>query len=407
MANVYTGTEANNEWTVVNPGTFTLDGLGGVDTLFLGTSLRSAYTITRAADGAVQVDSVSGASGQLHATLYNIEKLVFNNKRDTLDLATYFGDTTAPTLVGTSPADEATGVAVGANIVLSFSEAVVRGSGSITLRNSAGEEVASFDAATSAALSFAGSTLTLNPPEDLAPGTSYVVSVAPGAVKDTSGNAYTPLNTYNFSTAAKTALTGTDGNDSFTPVSAVRSVDGAAGLDTVVLPSASSAYVLTATASGFNLVARDGSQSLALSQVERLQFADHKLALDLAGKAGEVAKTLGATFGAASVQDLAYVGIGLQLADGGLTYAALMQLALETRLGANASSSAVVNLLWTHVVGTAPTAAEAAPFVALLDSGAVTPADLGMMAADLPLNTTAIGLVGLVANGLPYVGGGM
>lgn len=100
----YTGTSANDSWTVINPGTFTLDGLGGTDTLYLGTSLRSAYTITQTSDGAVHVDSVSGASGILHATLYNMEKLVFASGRDTVDLTTYFQPTTS-TLTGTAQND--------------------------------------------------------------------------------------------------------------------------------------------------------------------------------------------------------------------------------------------------------------------------------------------------------------
>lgn len=80
----------------MTPGTFTLDGLDGVDTLFMGTSLRSSYVFSKASNGAVHVDSVSGASGVLHATLYNMEWLVFNNKTDKLDLLTYFANK-APT----------------------------------------------------------------------------------------------------------------------------------------------------------------------------------------------------------------------------------------------------------------------------------------------------------------------
>ena len=43
-------------------------------------------------------------------------------------------DTTAPTLTTTIPADNATGVAVGANLVLTFNEAVQAGSGFIEIR---------------------------------------------------------------------------------------------------------------------------------------------------------------------------------------------------------------------------------------------------------------------------------
>jgi hypothetical protein len=98
----YTGTSSSESWTVISPGTFTLDGMGGVDTLSLGTSLRSSYTITMATDGAVHVDSVSGASGTLHAMLYNMEILKFNSNRDSLDLRIYFGPIS---LTGTSADD--------------------------------------------------------------------------------------------------------------------------------------------------------------------------------------------------------------------------------------------------------------------------------------------------------------
>lgn len=105
MPSTYKGTSGNDSWTVINPGTFTLDGLEGTDTLYLGKSLRSEYTITQSSDGAVHVDSISGASagGILHATLYNMEKLVFANGGDTLDLTTLFNPTTS--LTGTAQND--------------------------------------------------------------------------------------------------------------------------------------------------------------------------------------------------------------------------------------------------------------------------------------------------------------
>lgn len=118
----YTGTANNDSWNLITPGTFTLDGLGGVDTLNLGTSLRSSYNITKTADGTVHIDSISGASAALHATLLNMEVLTFNSGRDTLDLRTYFGVTPPPTV---SISDNAAGTAIG-NVTysLAFSEAV-------------------------------------------------------------------------------------------------------------------------------------------------------------------------------------------------------------------------------------------------------------------------------------------
>lgn len=82
----YTGTEGNDMWTIAVPGTFTLDGLGGIDTVSFGTSFLSSYLLTTGSDGAVHVDTVSGASAESHVTLYNIEKLVFDGGRTIIDL---------------------------------------------------------------------------------------------------------------------------------------------------------------------------------------------------------------------------------------------------------------------------------------------------------------------------------
>ena len=46
-----------------------------------------------------------------------------------------------------------------------------------------------------------------------------------------------------------------------------------------------------------------------LVNVERIQFSDTSLALDISGNAGQAAKILGAVFGPASVKDSDPVGI--------------------------------------------------------------------------------------------------
>jgi len=88
-----TGTAGNDAYRLVSGVTAILDGLGGTDSLDLGTSLRSAYSITLASDGSVHLDSLTTASGgtPAHLTLVNMEILTFNSGRDTVNLLTYFG----------------------------------------------------------------------------------------------------------------------------------------------------------------------------------------------------------------------------------------------------------------------------------------------------------------------------
>ena len=115
-------------------------------------------------------------------------------------------DTTPPTVLTFSPADEATGVAVGANIVLTFNEAIQRGAGSIVIKTAAGTTVATYDASTSTNLSISGNSLTINPTADLASITGYSVVLASGTVKDLGGNSYAGTSDYNFTTVGSSSV---------------------------------------------------------------------------------------------------------------------------------------------------------------------------------------------------------
>ena len=292
------GTPKNDYEVVRLPMAFTYDGLAGVDTMSFGTSERSAYTITQASDGAVWVDSVSGASDILNAKLYNVETIKFNDERDVIDLATYFKPATT------------------------------------------------------------------------------------------------------------TPITGTAQNDLLSVTTPSATVDGLAGIDTVTLNAAANTFKLQANPTGnltsFNLVRQDGSGTVSLANVERLTFSDQKLALDLNGNAGSVAKILGAVFGAGAVARPDFVGIGLSLLDSGQYNATtLMGYALEVALGKNASPQAVVDLLFRNLVGVLPDAQTQQSFVDLISAN--SPAWLGNLAATHPLNEANIQLTGLQLTGLAFV----
>ena len=94
-------------------------------------------------------------------------------------------DTTPPTIASSVPANGATGVAVGANIVLTYSEAVQKGSGSMTLSSAGGMVTISVS---SALVSIAGAVVTINPTADLLDGTAYTLSFPAGVFQDLAGN---------------------------------------------------------------------------------------------------------------------------------------------------------------------------------------------------------------------------
>jgi Ca2+-binding RTX toxin-like protein len=419
----FTGTAGNDAWTVVNPGTFTLDGLGGTDTLNLGTSLRSSYTITKTSDGAVHVDTVSGASGALHATLYNMEVLAFNNGSDKLDLTTYFADTTPPTLASVTPANLAGSVAVGANIVMTFSEPIQRGTGTLLLVDAAGTTLATFDAATSPQISVSGSTLTLNPSLDLVAGTRYTLVVPAGGVKDSVNNPYAGETYYSFTTAgASTLMDGTAGNDSLSGSAANNllaagagndTIDGGAGTDTALYSGKFSDYTLATGANASTLTdgrlgaTKDGADKLV--NVERLQFTDENVALDLGATqaAGEAVLLMAATLGPGFVADKGWAGTFIRYFDSGATLLdganLLVNAGIVSAFAGGSDNASFVKFIYNNVYGTPPDAATLVALVAPLDNHSTTQAAWMADMAASAANQQHVNLVAYAALGLQFL----
>jgi serralysin len=204
--------------------------------------------------------------------------------------------------------------------------------------------------------------------------------------------------------AGNDTLIGNDVNNSFQGGGGSDTIDGGAGIDTAVYSGPAGNFTWSSTASGFAISDHVGSEGTdQLTSVERLQFADEHVALDLGGNAGTVAKILGAVFGAASVHNPSYAGIGLQLADAGWSEQSLMQTALNALHGGMPGNQQLVDLLYTNVIGTAPSAAQESQYVQLLQNGTFTPTSLAVMAAETTQNADHIGLVGLASTGLVYV----
>lgn len=113
-------------------------------------------------------------------------------------------DVTPPVLVGTSPADNSTGVGVIYPITLNFSEPVKAGTGNIVVHNADGSVFESVPITDSNQVTVGGYSVEINLQHYLAGGSSYYVTVDPGALTDEAGNAFTGLTTptdLNFTTA--------------------------------------------------------------------------------------------------------------------------------------------------------------------------------------------------------------
>jgi methionine-rich copper-binding protein CopC len=413
----FNGTPGNDSWTVITGGEYNIDGHDGIDTLDFGIEPRSYFNISLAADGSINVDTISGASEQMHATLKNVEKLVFNSGFEVIDLTTYF-DHTPPTLASSTPAAGATSVSTGADIVLNFSEAIQAGSGTVTLQNAAGQTVETYTVGSSPNLTVSGTKLTVNPTADLAAGTGYTLTVSGGAVKDTSGNALAAAASVSFTTDAKVTvgagnapLGGTAGNDTligdaranvFIGSAGTDSIDGGAGIDKLQLSGARAGY--TVTVNGTSATVADASGNVAhLANVERVQFADATIALDIAGSAGQVYRLYQAAFN--RVPDSGGLGFWISASDKGQSLGSIAQgfvtsAEFQAVYGANPTSTAIVTTMYTNVLHRAPDNAGIAFWVSVLDNHSATPADVLMGFSESAENQQALAPV--IGNGFPY-----
>lgn len=402
MTPTYKGTDGDNSWTVVQAMSFSLDGLGGVDTIHFGTSLRSSYTIVANADGSVSIDTLSGASAALHATLYNVEILTFNDDLDVLDLRTYFGDTTAPLLTSSSLDNTGAAVAVDASLVFTFNEAIKPGSGAIVLKSSGGEIVETFDTAHSTGVSISGNTLTINPAANLANGARYEVQLGPGALLDLAGNAFKGTSGMAFTAAPPAVVSGSAGDDRLQAGAGSLVIDGGAGTDTVLYAKPFAGTSITRT--GDRVVVDDMDGKDNLTHVERIAFSDKTFAVDIDGVGGKAYRLYQAAFN--RVPDEGGLGFWIAQMDKGLSVeqvAAGFVAAPEFQalVGPNPGNRALVGNFYQNVLHRMPDEAGYAYWVNILDSGTATPAQLLAAFSESLENQAALATI--IGNGFSFI----
>ena len=202
---------------------------------------------------------------------------------------------------------------------------------------------------------------------------------------------------------------------------------GGDGLDTSIYQGKISEYVVTASANASEEIldgrANDGSRvsgfyirdtvvdrddNDALIEVERLEFevaeenGANRIALGIDGNAGTAAKIVGVLRGKDDLSNLKLIGALIYNLDAGMSYEELLGVALDVLLGANKTSEAIADLVYTNLVGESPTLEVRRKLASYMDSGAYSQAGFARAIADLELNATNIDLVGLTSTGLQY-----
>jgi len=151
-----------------------------------------------------------------------------------------------------------------------------------------------------------------------------------------------------------------------------------------------------------------GGQDI-LQAIQRIQFSDLNVSLDLdpLQSGGGTAEILGAIFGiffgVPTLTGMDYAGIGIHYLDQGMSFANLMQLALNAKLGATFTNAQEIQLLYQNVLGVNATTSDVNTWSAQIQSGQYTQLSLAVMAAQSALNVSHINLTGLTQHGLPFL----
>ena len=318
-----------DDWLTGGSGNDSLDGGAGVDTAIYSGN-RSGYTITSSAAGYVvsDVQSIGGSDGT--DTLAGIERVAFADGTITLHAPT--GTVTiagiasqGQTLTAANTLADADGIPASGAGALKYqwfanSLAIDGATGNTLLLGQA--QVGKAITVTAAYIDNAGTV------ESVTSGATAAVGASVPGVTRTG-------------TSGSDTLTGTVGDDTF---------NGGDGLDTVLYTHAHTDYVIHHTSTGFIVAGRDGVDTMA--GIERLTFSDVKVALDVAGNAGQAYRLYQAAFD--RTPDIGGLGYQMNALDHGRTLAQvagdfLLSPEFQTKYG-NVSDATFVSLLYQNVL---------------------------------------------------------
>jgi hypothetical protein len=204
---------------------------------------------------------------------------------------------------------------------------------------------------------------------------------------------------------------GSTGNDVLTATSGLQTIDGLAGIDTVVYGGPRSNYAITNANGSISISDNTGAQGTStLINIERLQFADKKLALDLAptDHAGLALEFIG-LMAPDLIKSPSVVGTILGLFDQGSSLHDVCQLAIDVGLvnsiaGSN-TNAALAAMAFRNVIGSEADPNMVKELVGYIDGryASYSQADFMTVIASMEVNQTHIGLVGLQQTGVEYI----
>ena len=192
------------------------------------------------------------------------------------------------------------------------------------------------------------------------------------------------------------------GNDILKGGAGSDNLDGGAGTDTAVFSGTRASNTLTKTSSGWTVSSTvDGTD--ILSNVERLQFSDKSIALDINGNAGQAYRLYQAAFNRAP--DKGGLGYWIDCMDRGMTLNEVSTAFLaspESKLlyGQNPGTADFVNSLYLNALHRASDAGGLGWWIDQIDSGIQTRTQVLAGFSESPENQAQV--IGVIQNGIEY-----
>jgi hypothetical protein len=207
---------------------------------------------------------------------------------------------------------------------------------------------------------------------------------------------------------SKTAVTvpliaGTAAADTITNLVVSQSIDGGAGIDTLVYTSNSTTVVISK--SGGNTVVTNTATGEVdtLINVERLKFADTAIALDTSGVGGQAYRVYKAAFN--RTPDLGGLGFWISGMDGGVSLNTVGQgfvnsAEFKAVYGTSPTNAQIVTRFYDNVLGRAADSGGYNYWLGVLNSGGGSVA--GVLAAFSESSENQAGVIGVIGNGFAY-----
>ena len=225
-----------------------------------------------------------------------------------------------------------------------------------------------------------------------------------GMARNATGNA---LDNLIRGTAGSNVLRGGDGNDVLEGAGGADTLYGDAGFDIARFAGSVKDYTLNKTTWHHEVKAKDGAVTY-LNDVEHLQFADADVTLDTDGVAAHAYRIYQAAFN--RKPDLEGLGYWISRMSGGMALDQVARhfvdsLEFKTVFGANPDSAQLVDKMYQHVLHRAPDAAGRDYWIAAMEQGGMSRAQVLESFSESQENQDA--LIVIIGHGIaytPYVG---